>query len=228
VRRALFLQHEPLGTPGLAGERAAAVGLDVVAVRADGAPELPDAADFDVVVTLGSSASVGDAGVPWIARERETLRRAIARDVPVLGICFGGQMLAHALGGAVHPARVAEVGWFAIETRDPALVPPGPWVQWHYESFDVPPGAVEIARSPAGPQAFTHGPHLGLQFHPEVSGEMMGRWTEAFRGELVRAGVDPARIAADTARHAAAARAAAHRLFDAFLARATRLRAAAR
>jgi GMP synthase (glutamine-hydrolysing) len=219
VARGLFLQHEPLGTPGVIGARAAELGIDVVAVRADEDARLPDAANFDLVVTLGSSESVTNA-VPWIARETETLRRAIARDVPVLGICFGGQMLAHALGAAIHPARVPEVGWFEIETTDPDLVPPGPWVQWHYDAFDVPNNAVEIARRRAGPQAFAHGPHLGLQFHPELTAEMMDRWVAAFADELTKAGVDAARLLADTARHAEAAGQAARRLFDAFLARA--------
>src|SRR6266481_1231437 len=80
VARGLFLQHEPLGTPGLIGARAAELGIDVVSVRVDEEPHLPDAADFDLVVTLGSSESVENSGVPWIARETETLRRAIARD----------------------------------------------------------------------------------------------------------------------------------------------------
>jgi GMP synthase-like glutamine amidotransferase len=220
VARGLFLQHEPLGTPGLIGARAAERGFDVVAVRVDEEAHLPDAADFDLVVTLGSTESVTNTAVPWIARETETLRRAIARDVPVLGICFGGQMLAHALGAAIHPARVPEVGWFEIETTDPDLVPPGPWVQWHYEAFDVPNNAVEIARSPAGPQAFTHGPHLGLQFHPELTAEMMGHWVRAFAGDLGRAVLDGGRLLADTERHAEPAARAARRLFDAFLARA--------
>jgi GMP synthase-like glutamine amidotransferase len=204
------------------GARAAELGIEVVPVLVDDRTRIPDPADFDFVVTLGSSHSVTDAHVPWIAREIEALGRAIARDVPVLGICFGGQMLAHTLGGTVRQARIAEIGWFEIETTDPDLVPPGPWVQWYYEAFDVPPGAIEIARSPAGPQAFTLGPHLGLQFHPELSAEIMGRWVQAFANELASAGVDAAGLAADTRRHAEAARRAALRLFDAFHARATR------
>jgi GMP synthase-like glutamine amidotransferase len=220
VARGLFLQHEPLGTPGLIGARAAEIGIDVASVRVDEEPRIPDPADFDLVVTLGASASVTNTDLPWIARETETLRRAVARDIPVLGICFGGQMLAHALGGAVHRTRVPEIGWFEIETTNPELVAPGPWVQWHYEAFEVPDGALEIARSPAGPQAFSQGPHLGLQFHPELTAEMMGRWVRAFAGELAEAGVDPARLLTDTGRHAEAAGQAARRLFDAFLARA--------
>lgn len=221
MRRALFLQHEVLGTPGLIGERAAERGFEVVSVMVPDETRLPDPTAFDLVVSLGSSDSATDTHVPWVAQESALLRAAIARDVPVLGICFGGQMLAHALGAAVRKGPHPEIGWFAIETSVPDLIPAGPWLQWHYEVFDVPAGATEIARSPAGPQAFTHGPHLGLQFHPELTADMLHGWVRESAKELSRAGVDVAGIVADTARHAERARQAARQLFDAFHARAT-------
>jgi GMP synthase-like glutamine amidotransferase len=222
MRRALFLQHEDLGPPGLIGECAVESGVEVVSVMVPEAPELPQPAGFDLIVSLGSPNSANDTHVPWVAAESALLRAAIDRRVPILGICFGGQMLAHALGAAVRKGPHPEIGWLAIETSAPDLIPSGPWMQWHYEVFEVPAGATEIARSPAGPQAFTYGPHLALQFHPEPTPEILHAWLRASAKELARSRVDVARIVADTERHGEQARQAARRLFEAFCAGAVR------
>ncbi len=222
MRRALFLQHETLGLPGVIGECAAESGFEVVCVMAPDAPDLPAPEAFDLIVSLGSPNSANDQHVPWVAAESALLRAAIARDVPVLGICFGGQMLARALGAAVRKGPHPEIGWLAVETSAPDLIPPGPWIQWHYEVFEVPAGATQLARSPAGPQAFTYGPHLALQFHPEPTPDILQGWLRASAKELARAGIDAAEIVADTERHAEPARRAARRLFDAFSAGAVR------
>ena len=93
--------------------------------------------------------------------------------MPVLGLCYGGQVLAAVLGAEVGPAPVAELGWRAIETDDAELVPAGPWLEWHFERFCTPPGAIELARTADAPQAFRIGPHLGVQFHPEATVEIV-------------------------------------------------------
>ena len=95
-----------------------------------------------------------------------------------------------ALGGSVEVLDEPELGWHTIETDAPELVAAGPWLQWHFEAFTTPPGAEELARSPACAQAFRLGPHLAVQFHPESTAEIVvgvgaprraaaatGRWT---------------------------------------------------
>jgi hypothetical protein len=99
------------------------------------------------------------------------------------------------------------------------MVPEGPWFQWHFDTFTVPPGAKLVADSPAGPQAYTIGRSLGVQFHPEVTPEIMNSWVAAYRHELDQEGVDPDRLLEDTYRRAADTRVAAWRLFDGFLTR---------
>jgi GMP synthase-like glutamine amidotransferase len=141
--------------------------------------------------------------------ELELLRTAIDGDVPVLGLCFGGEALAAVLGARVERSPSPELGWREIETDDPEAIPPGPWLEWHFERFATPPGATEIARTGAATQAFRHGPHLAVQFHPEATVEIVEGWAE-------HDGVEASLDASPERR--AAARDAAFRLFDAFLA----------
>jgi GMP synthase-like glutamine amidotransferase len=136
----------------------------------------------------------------------------------VLGICFGGQHLARALGGTVGPAARPEVGWMAVESLAPEIVGEGPWLQWHRDAFTTPPGAELLARSAVCDQAFRLGPHLGVQFHPEVDAAVVADWAAHYPESLARAGTDADAVLAGSVAHARSARAHAWRLFDAFLA----------
>jgi GMP synthase-like glutamine amidotransferase len=154
----------------------------------------------------------------WLVPELDWVRDAIARDVPVLGICFGGQLLARALGGTVAPAARAEIGWTVIHTDSPELVPEGPWFHFHYDSWTVPPDARELARTPAASQAFVTGRNLAVQFHPELDSDMLLGWLEQGGYELVRDdGQDPEIMLAETKARDAAARQRAADLVDAYL-----------
>lgn len=142
---------------------------------------------------------------------------AIEHEVPVLGLCFGGQMLARVLGGEVFRGPESEIGWLPVRSKDPDLVPAGPWFQWHFDSFTVPPGATSIAESDVGPQAFVAGKSLGLQFHPEVTTEIMDDWVREYRHELDGDGVDPDSLLEETNRRATESRRMAWQLFERFL-----------
>jgi GMP synthase-like glutamine amidotransferase len=146
------------------------------------------------------------------------LDRALALDVPILGICFGAQHLARALGGEVGPATRAEVGWLDVESLAPDVVPPGPWLQWHRDRFTVPPGAELLARSPVCAQAFRSGPHLGVQFHPEVTPAIALDWGASYPESVREGGTTLEAVRAGGEAHAEGARVRAYRLFDAFLA----------
>lgn len=139
------------------------------------APEM--LSDISLVLSLGSDWSVyADHVAGPVAAEAEVLRAAHDAGVPILGICFGAQMLAFALGGSVERAPITEIGWHKFETDIPGEVGPGPWPQWHSDRCILPAAATEFARSPAGPQGFRIGRSVGLQFHPEVTADIMGRW----------------------------------------------------
>ena len=206
--RGLAVEHDPTGHAALVGKALERRGielepfrvLDDVANPVSDRP-FPDPGDYDLLVVLGAIWSVyDDARIgSWIHRELEFVRRADAADKPVLGICFGGQVLSAALGGVVSRAPVPEFGWLSVDTDEPEGLSPGPWFQWHYDRFTVPDGATEIARNANGPQAFRKGRSLGLQFHPEVDGALLGEWI-GFGGDELRAhGIDIDALVAETA-----------------------------
>jgi GMP synthase (glutamine-hydrolysing) len=213
---ALVLEHAQDAPAGLLSAWARSRGVALEVVAAGGA--LPDPAGRPFVVSLGAEASAFDDTVPWLAAERAVLERAVETGVPVLGICFGAQHVARVLGGGVERAPRAEVGWLDVESLAPDVVPPGPWLQWHRDRFTVPPGAELLARSPAGPQAFRRGPHLGVQFHPEVTPAIALDWGRTYP-ESVREGLTTlAEVERGGIAHAAGAAERASLLFDAFLA----------
>ncbi len=156
----------------------------------------------------------------WLTPELAWIRDAVDRDIPVLGICFGGQLLARALGGSVAPGPKPEIGWTAIHSDDPSLVSPGPWFQFHYDRWTLPEGAVEIARNSVASQAFTFGRSLAVQFHPELNAAMLDGWLrEGGAEQVVRDGQDPDALLAHTRAEENAARERSYALVDAFLER---------
>ena len=179
-RRALVLAHEPQGTSALVGQRLAQRGFDVHehVVTADldrpnHAVPFPDAAAYEVLVPMGSIRSLTNTGEidSWIFEEIDMVRAAHERGTPMLGICFGGQLLAAALGGQVEQAPVPEIGWYEVSAVDgtPNPVGPGPWFQWHHDRFTPPPGAEVLAVNDNAVQLFRLGRCVGTQFHPEVT-----------------------------------------------------------
>ncbi len=179
--------------------------------------EIPGPDGFAFVASLGSAKSPRERHDPLVAHELDYIEACVDRDVPVLGLCFGGQALSVALGGSVEVLDEPELGWHTIETDAPELVAAGPWLQWHFEAFTTPPGAEELARSPACAQAFRLGPHLAVQFHPESTAEIVSEWARHDAPRLDGALDEHLRRLAETGRRSGAdAERAAMRLFDGF------------
>jgi GMP synthase-like glutamine amidotransferase len=220
VTAGLILQHGAWGPPGVLGDWAHARGIAVDVHRADLGERLPALDGQAFVASLGDWHNPGDLHVEHVAAERRFIAQAVERDVPVLGLCFGGQMLAGVLGGTIEPAPAPELGWCTIDSNDPG-VPEGPWLQWHYHRFTLPPGAAQLASTPAAVQAFSHGRHLGVQFHPESTIEIVRAWATTDRERLRGLGIDDgAALLERGRRHAGAAVDAAFQLFDTFWQRA--------
>jgi GMP synthase-like glutamine amidotransferase len=216
--RGLVLQTQADAPAGLLADWAARRGFALETFRTDGAGPWPDARAFDFVVALGSSATATGDGPAWVDTEIEWLRGADAAGVPILGICFGAQALARALGGCVHRLATPEVGWVTVTSNDTDRIPSGPWLAWHEDGFTLPPLAYELAGNAFGVQAFCHCRHLAVQFHPEVTPEIVERWARSDHEDMRRAGVTREEL--DPAPHAERAGRAAEALFDGFAARA--------
>jgi GMP synthase-like glutamine amidotransferase len=227
--RALVIQHDHVSPPGPIGDRLEERLVDVVLhqvvpeadFHAPGvAVDFPDVQEFDLVVVMGSPWSVYDQDLigSWVRPEEELLRTADRVGVPVLGLCFGGQLLAAAHGGSVAASPTPEIGWVTVETDDETLVPHGPWFAWHYDRWRLPPGAREIARNATGSQAFVLRRNLAVQFHPELTAAMLHGWLDNGGEPAAREqGLDPAELRAATLAEEPAARARAQALVDAFL-----------
>jgi GMP synthase-like glutamine amidotransferase len=215
--RVLIIEHERATPGGLIYEWLADHDAQVEELHIDVDEREVDPRDYDLLIPLGSEFAAYDDAVPFLEREKKLLRAAADADVPILGICFGGQLLARVLGGKSFRAEQSEIGWLPVRSTNPELVPEGPWFQWHFDSFTVPDGATVIAESDAGPQAFVIGRSLGVQFHPEVTPQIMDEWVRVYRHELDDSGVDPDALLEETHRNAAAARATSRKLLDAYL-----------
>jgi GMP synthase-like glutamine amidotransferase len=215
---ALVLQHGRAGPPGVLGDWLAERGIDATVHRANKDPFPPDPRGFDMVASLGSDLSAAATDPAWIGDEVRFLGAAVEAEVPVLGLCFGGQALAIALGGQVRDAETPEVGWLDVTTDDPGALPAGPWLHFHWEVFDPPPGARVLGHSPAGAATFELGPHLATQFHPEATPEIVDEWARLDAERLGELGVHRDGLLDEGRRAAPAARQNAFRLFDRWLA----------
>ena len=221
--RVLVVQNEGASPAGLISQWLDDQAADVSVLRIDVDDRDVDPRDYQLLVPLGSEFPAYDETRPFVEREKRLLQRAVDADVPVLGICFGGQLLARVLGGQAFRAAEPEIGWIPVRSRDPELVSEGPWFQWHFDAFSTPPGATLIAETDAGPQAFVSGRHLGVQFHPEVTPEIMETWVRTYRHELDDKGVDPDALLDETHRRAQDSRRSSQRLLRRYFAAVARL-----
>jgi GMP synthase-like glutamine amidotransferase len=213
--RVAVIRHHEEDSAGFIGAAFEARGAELSVCLFPKEGPLPALDGIDHVVVLGAVWSVYDDSPDraWVADELAWLRQAGESGVPILGICFGGQALAAAFGGRVEAAHRKEIGWSVIDSYDPELIPPGPWLEFHQDRFHPPAHARVLATNEVGVQAFALGRHLGIQFHPEPDGDLLRLWLDAGgREEAERDGVDVDRFLAQTYAEEPAARARADAL----------------
>ena len=147
-------------------------------------------ADMGGLVFMGGPMSVNDS-LPWIEAELELIRQAQRSNLPVLGHCLGGQLIAKALGATVAPNTRKEIGWHEVKKDAKSsdwlenLPPSFEAFHWHGETFDIPEGAEHLLESRwCRNQAFAHGRMLALQFHVEMTEPMVKEWADLYRKEL--------------------------------------------
>ncbi|MEU3726501.1 type 1 glutamine amidotransferase [Streptomyces sp. NPDC031705] len=182
--RIVVLQHAGWEGPGTFGRLLDESGAAVIPVRVDKGEQPPALRSVDGILAMGGPMSVND-DVPWIAPEKEYIRRAVGAGVPFFGVCLGAQLLAASLGARVEPAR-AHYGLHPVDMAPGSFTDPlfgglprsVPVFQWHGENFGLPPGAVRLAGSPGCPnEAMRVGESAyGIQFHLEVDEALLGEW----------------------------------------------------
>ena len=211
AKRALFIEHDHASEAGPIAQRFSEHGYEITRflivdeanyLTPNVTVEWPDLLSFDVLVVLGApwGAWEDERIGNWLKPEREKVLEAHNAGIPILGICFGGQLMARVLGGSVARAPKAELGWYQIKSDDTSLIEEGPWFQYHWDRFTLPPGATLIAENDLCPQAYSFGRTLGLQFHPEIDSQVLDLWLEMDGGcaEVESEGVDVKELRAET------------------------------
>jgi GMP synthase-like glutamine amidotransferase len=197
MTRVLALQHTWDDPTGTLGEMLAHYGIDCDTVDVEKHP-LPAIEGYDAFISLGGPQHAGaDEKHPYLVEEKALIRKVVERDMPYLGICLGGQLLAHVLGGPVRRHHLTEIGFYEVQLTENGKTDPlfqglpgyQQVIHWHEDIFELPRGAVQLATSEDTPnQAFRFGRRAyGLQYHIELTPEMLDTWLTypQYRQEII-------------------------------------------
>ncbi|MDX2052543.1 MAG: gamma-glutamyl-gamma-aminobutyrate hydrolase family protein [Polyangiaceae bacterium] len=237
-KKAIVLQHAPHEGPGRVQGALERAGFSVEVRQLFANSRVPYPEDFDLLVVMGGPMGVGDVedpSYPFLKPEVLLLKECLSQQKPVLGICLGAQLLAHAAGARVFAMSteeerrpIREVGWGAVHlvaNGASATIFEGSHaaevvLHWHGDTFELPEGAELLASSlTCEHQMFRLGNTFGLQFHIEVDSEDVERWLDE-DAEYVKGALGPsgaARIRRDTERFMPAFRTFGDRWLDAII-----------
>ena len=194
-------------------------GFEVRRLTRDDVLPLTAADDADLLIVLGSvwtmtrtmdAADDPPQAAAAIAAEVQLVQRRVDQDRPLLGICFGGQLLSHALGGTVTRQERTHIAWESPVTDMPELS--GPWLLLHQDKFTVPAGVEVLAEADHAPMAFRRGRAWGTQFHPEVDADVLAKMFDDIAVPLWQS----QQCIADVRQRADDNRRDSHALFDRF------------
>jgi GMP synthase-like glutamine amidotransferase len=187
--RVLSLMHQKDAPTGTFADGVHARGAELTEWNISSGPPPEPPESYDAVFLFGGAMHVDQEGKhPWLRDEDDIVKRLLANEVPLFGVCLGSQLIAKAAGARVGPAPREEVGWHEVEltreaAEDPVLgVAPHKFTafQWHSYAFDLPPGATALARNDVGLQAYRLGDFAwGIQFHAEVTQEIVDGWARS-------------------------------------------------
>lgn len=197
--RLLVFQNHPCEDAALAGEVFSGLGWELSVVDCHGG-QRPAKPDADALLVLGGPMNVyEEEKYPFLRWETEWIRDWAAAGRPCLGLCLGAQLLSKALGGRVTANPVREIGHFQVELTEEGCRDSlfegfsrrFDVVQWHGDTFSIPPGGVHLASSDlCVHQAFRYKRAIGLQFHLEIGRDKMAAWVREYVHDPVEQGVD--------------------------------------
>lgn len=227
-----IFRHSPIEGPGYFAIFLEGHGIPWRLIAIDAGEAVPDSPEtFSGLCFMGGPMSVND-DLPWIEESCALIRLAVAKDIPVIGHCLGGQLMSKALGGQITRNPVKEIGWGEVFGESDATA--RSWLgdfagrsstvfHWHGETFSIPPGASRLFANPyCANQMFALGPHLGMQCHVEMTPEMITAWSAHWADEM--AGIteqasiqNPEQMMGDTATHLTPMRALATQLYTVWI-----------
>ena len=199
MSRVLLVQNTRIEGSGYLGELLQKDGFDITSVNAKH-EKLPDK-DFSLVVILGAPESAND-DLPYLYAEQELIKKSVDKNIPLLGICLGSQLIAKTFGAKVYGGPKKEIGFYNdLKISDDSSFFSGfqnPFTvfHWHGDTFDLPEGAVRLASSEHyDNQAFRYKSAVGLQFHMEVNEDMVNLWLDNTEEKLQKIPyIDPQKI----------------------------------
>ncbi|MES9971333.1 MAG: type 1 glutamine amidotransferase [Candidatus Thiodiazotropha sp.] len=189
IFRHLVCQH-----PGYLGDylQSRSIPWEMVCID-DDHPIPQQTHDVSALVFMGAGVSVNDQ-LPWMEGELQLIRKAIDQDLPVMGICFGAQLMSRALGGEITRGKGMEIGWHPVQTLTEA--DHDGWLEgipeqftafhWHADTYTLPANSRQLMCSDCfDQQGFVMGDHIGMQFHLEMTREMVENWIERYGSDLL-------------------------------------------
>ena len=187
-----IFRHASTEGPGYFATYLSAHGVPWQLIRIDEGEAVPrDARAYSGLGFMGGPMSVND-DLPWIPQVLGLIRAAVVEDIPVVGHCLGGQLIAKALGAVVARHTVKEIGWGRVDVVDAGEA--RRWLgetasfdsfHWHGETFSIPQGATRILSSAhCANQAFTLGKHLAMQCHVEMTPDLIATWCQDWQKEV--------------------------------------------
>jgi len=196
-----IIRHSPTEGPGYFAIFLEHQGIPWELIALDEDAAVPTASDaYSGFCFMGGPMSVNDP-LPWIEPVCALIRDAVARNIPVIGHCLGGQLISKALGGTVTRNPVKEIGWSEASGEDKPVAKqwlgrfagkPVSVFQWHGETFSIPPAATRIVTNKhCANQMFALGPHLAMQCHVEMTPEMIATWCSQWADEAIAAADQP-------------------------------------
>jgi GMP synthase-like glutamine amidotransferase len=191
-----YIQHVPFEGPASIGQWVEAHGYPLSATRVYEKFDFPDLESFDWLVIMGGPMGVYDEDqYAWLSGEKDFIQKSIEAGKTIIGICLGAQLIAEVLGAKVFKNPYKEIGWFPVELTHAAagsvvfgfLPDSFTAFHWHGDTFDLPKGAVHLARSKGCEhQSFLYGGRvLGLQFHLESTEQSVKDLAENCKDEIM-------------------------------------------